>query len=261
MREITDIIEDLRKGTIDCNDQALFLGSLIKALMANLNESILIRNKSVPHLIINTGDDQMWLASKDYNYSDPIDNEDYIYSAVPRCVLTPGSINILGEQLSNPYTRGLMQLELDDYLLDLNAEFRRIPLTLSMNLKYILSSFTDTLELVQQAISKLMFIRTFKFSYLGQTMYASYSMPTTFQDQHLTDLSGETADSKTRTIELDLELECNMPIYEPRTITLNKYIARTPNSLDVKGYYRQDSIEREATDVPGTRGPAGAGAF
>lgn len=253
-KDPTEIINAIRKEELDCNNQASFFGSLIKAFIASLNDSIYIREKPVPHMIINTGDDLMWLAAKDYDIKDPVSNEDYIYNTIPRCIVTPGDINIQTDQLTTPYSRGIFQIENSGFLLDVNSEFRRMPLVINIGLKYILASFGDMLELVQQSISKLMFTRTFKFSYMGQVMYASYNIPTSISDQHITELAGDTQDPKVHTIELTIEIECGMPVYEPKTATLNKYIARTPNNLHIKGPVIADNVHREATDVPGYRG-------
>lgn len=58
---MNEIVAKLRKEELDCNDSQLFFSTLIKGLMKDLNKLIKIRNIPVPHMIINTGDDTMWL--------------------------------------------------------------------------------------------------------------------------------------------------------------------------------------------------------
>lgn len=93
-----DVVSMLRKGELDCNDQQLFFSALIKALMVHLQNQIKIRGQKVPHIIYNTGDDEMWLLEKDYDYSkEPceVTNEQYVYSQVPRCAITIGSLDMV----------------------------------------------------------------------------------------------------------------------------------------------------------------------
>ena len=76
----------LRTGEIDANNQSLFLSILIKGLIYNLNDKISVRGKYVPHYILNTGDDIMYLEVKGQDHSiEPLEvsNEDYIYTMVP----------------------------------------------------------------------------------------------------------------------------------------------------------------------------------
>ena len=56
MIEADKIALKMRKGEIDCNNQELFFSILIKGLLTKLNKDIYIRQQSVPHVIINTGD-------------------------------------------------------------------------------------------------------------------------------------------------------------------------------------------------------------
>ena len=64
---INNVVNDLRNGVLDVNIQELFVSSLIKGLLYNLNKDIKIRNISVPHMILHTGDDRMWLETKGYD--------------------------------------------------------------------------------------------------------------------------------------------------------------------------------------------------
>lgn len=211
------------KGEIDVNNQELFMSSLFKALIYNLNHQMLLRDKSIPHFILNTGDDIMYLENKGQdNSKEPyqVSNEDYVYNSVPRCIVNLGGIEVLEDQITSPYSRGEFEITADDILQAFSAEFRRMPLKFSVTLKYYLDSFTDVLSVTQYIITKLLFIRTFKFDYLGQIIEASYKVPTSFDNEKNITFDGGTTEQKLRTIELTLDVETNMPVYDERT-TIN----------------------------------------
>lgn len=214
------------KGDIDVNNQELFMSSLFKALLYNLNQQIKLREKKIPHFMLNTGDDIMYLEHKGQDINkDPlgVPNEDYIYNSIPRCIVDLGDIEVLEEQITSPYTRGDFELTIDDVLTGFSAEFRRMPLKFSVTLKYYMDSFTDVMSVTQYIITKLLFIRTFKFDYLGQTIQASYKVPTTFSNDKNITFDGGTTDQKLRTIELSLEVETNIPVYNERTVIENNF--------------------------------------
>ena len=57
------------KGEIDVNNQELFIRTLFRALVYNLNNQITCRDKKIPHFVLNTGDDIMYLEKKGQNAS------------------------------------------------------------------------------------------------------------------------------------------------------------------------------------------------
>lgn len=232
------IIEKIRKGIIDINNQELFFSNLIKGLMLKLNEDISIRGIPVPHIIVHTGSDALYLENKGYNNSiEPtqISNEDYIYNISPRCVVNPGGIDLLLDQLTHPYTQGQLQYDSGEQLYNLRGEFRRLPLKLSVELKYFTDSYRDMLELVQQTLTKLAFIRTYNITYMGQTIVCSYKIPEAFSGEHVTELDGTTQDDKSHTLSLSIEIETNLPVYERKTIiSADNYIAVPIHKVDVK---------------------------
>lgn len=238
MNESKNIIEKIRKGEIDINNQELFFSALIKGLMLKLDDDIFIRSKSVPHIITHTGSDALYLELKGYNNSiEPtsISNEDYIYNIVPRCVVTPGGVDIIPDQLTNPYTLGHLQYEANEEVYGLVGEFRRIPIKLAVDLKYFVDSYRDLLEIVQQIITKLSFIKTYNITYMGQSINCSYKIPESFSGEYLTDLDGSTQDDKCKTLQLSIEIESNIPVYAPKTIMLaDNYI----KDYQYRGYER-----------------------
>ena len=62
-----NIIDRIVQGDLDINVQELFMSTLIKGLLYKLNKEIKIRGEVVPHMILHTGNDQMWIETKGYN--------------------------------------------------------------------------------------------------------------------------------------------------------------------------------------------------
>ena len=216
-----NIIEQIRKGELDCNNRELFFSTLIKGLMLKLDDDISIRNRPVPHVTVHTGSDALYLERKGYNQSiEPysISNEDYIYQIVPRCNVNLGGIDLVPDQLTNPYSMGQFQLEDANGIYTLKGEFRRMPVKLGVELKYMTDSYRDMLELIQQIITKLTFIRTFNITYMGQVIPCSYKIPESFSGEHLTELDGKTQDDKLHTMQISLEVETCFPIFSPKTV-------------------------------------------
>ena len=216
-----DIIEKYRNGTLDCNNRELFFSILIKGLLVNLNNLIKMNDSPVPHFILHTGDEQMYLDVKGQDSSiEPtqISNEDYIYNVIPRCIVTPAGIDVIPDQITNPYTRGNFQVEDDENLYTISAEFRRMPVKLSTTLKYYVSTYTDLLEITQKLLTNCSFIRTFNIVYLGQVIQCSYRIPESFQGEHLMEIDETLTDTRYKTLELSIEVESNLPIFANGTV-------------------------------------------
>lgn len=226
-----NVINNIRNNVIDINNQELFFSNLIKGLLLNLEKSISIRSIHVPHIIVHTGSDALYIEEKGYDNSiepQQISNENYIYNIIPRCVVQPSGIDLISDQLTNPYIFGRLQYESDEQLYELVAEFRRMPIKMSVGLQYFTDSFRDMMELIQQLISHLSFIRTYNITYMGQSIKCSYKLPENFSSEHLMDMDGATTDNKSRTLSIDIEIETNMPIYNSQSVMpADKYITKT----------------------------------
>lgn len=227
----------IRKGELDCNNQELFFSALIKGLLHNLNKEISIQGIPVPHIILNTGDDTIYLNIKGQDQSiEPLEvsNENYVYGIVPRCIVTPHGINLESDQTSNPYARGEFQLVFDDNLYTFSSEFRRLPIKFSVDLKYYLNTYTELLELIQHICTKLGWIRTFPITYMGQKIICSYQIQDQFEGNFLTELDGTTQDNRCRTMEMSLELETNLPVFYPGTvISSQRVITNTKPNIKI----------------------------
>lgn len=216
-----ELTNKIRRGEIDINNQSLFFSILIKGLMRHLYDEMVIRGIKIPHIILNTGDDLMYLGVKGYDQSkEPLDisNEDYVYNVIPRCIINPKGINLLPDQLTSPYSWGQFQYESDDTINTFRAEFRRIPLTMSFELTYHFDSYTDLLEAIQHVITNLSFIRTFNITYLGQSIVCSYKIPESFEGDYSLDIDGAYSDSKTKKLSLSIEVETCFPNYNKRSV-------------------------------------------
>ena len=236
------IVEMIRKGDLDINVQELFLSALIKGLLLNLKNDIKIREEAVPHMILHTGDDRLWLEQKGYDASiEPltISNENNVYSIIPKCIVNLSNVDLDSAQLTSPYSIGKMQYVVNDGdysgTYALKGEFRRIPIKMAFELKYYVESYTDMLELIQTVIANLAFIRTYDIIYMGQAIKCSYKIPDSFGEEHTLEIDGALSDSRDHSITLSLEVEANMPVFNNRTIMpASKIITTTVANINFK---------------------------
>lgn len=215
------IAEQIRKGDLDINVQELFLSTIIKGLLYNLNGDIKVRGTAVPHFILHTGDDRMWLETKGYNSSlepNTVSNESGVYSVIPKCIVNPTNVDLDINQLTSPYSNGSIQYEDENGVYLLLGEFRRMPLKLTVELKYYTDSYTDMLELIQYVISNLAFIRTYDIIYMGQKIKCSYKIPESFGDEHTMEIDGAVSENREHVLNLSVEVETNFPVFNNRTI-------------------------------------------
>lgn len=238
MSNIDNVIQDIRNGDLDINVQDLFFSILIKGLLYNLNNCIKVRGDYVPHYITHTGDDRMYLAARGYNASLepnlPSNEIRNIYDIIPKCIVNPSNIDLDINQLTSPYSIGGIQYSDKDGLYMLKGEFRRVPVKISVDLKYYTESYTDMLELIQYIISNLAFIRTFDIMYMGQKITCSYRIPEAFNDEHSMDIDGSMSDSRNHELNLSIEVESNFPVFNNRTIMpADKIITTTINNTTV----------------------------
>ena len=219
--DIKELIFKIRNGEVDVNNQQNMFATLIKGLIVKLNEDISIRGIPVPHMILHTGDDTLYLETKNKEYSafsTETTNENYIYSIIPRCIISPGGVDFLADQLTSPCVLGELNMDYADSTYCLTGEFKRLPFKFSCELKYYLDSYTDALELIQQIATKLSFIRTFSIVYLGKVIKCSYKIPEAYSSEHMTEIDGMSSENRSKIISLSLEIESNLPVFSNQTI-------------------------------------------
>lgn len=232
---LNELWNKLKSGEIDINNQQLFFSIIAKGFIYKLNENLKLHGLSIPHYILNTGDDIMYLEAKGQDYSvEPINvsNENFVYSQIPRCIVQPTGINLQLDQLTNPYARGFFEVEYEDMVYNFRADFRRIPLTYGFSLKYYFDNFIDSLDVIQQIISNLSFVNLFKVTYLGRQINCSYNISENYQTEYMVEFDGITTDSKNRTISLDIDVATNFPtIYNETIIPADMFIKQPTNGL------------------------------
>ena len=219
-----EVWRKFRTGEVDINNQQIFMSILLKGLLYDLNRNLKIRGVNIPHYILNTGDDILYLEAKGYDRSkEPIDNtnEDYVYNVIPRCLVQPSNMNIEIDQLTSPYSNGVFVVEYDNSLYSFNAEFRRLPIMIDVSLKYMLDTFSDALQTIQQIMSKMAFINNFSINYLGNVIYCSYKIPDSMEAETNVEFDGLSTDSKTRNVNIEIEVESNIPIINSKTLVLS----------------------------------------
>ena len=236
-----EIRKKLITGEIDPNNTDLFFGDVIKATISFLNNNIKLRDKRIPHYIMNTGDEVMYRELMGYEYSKTeVTDEDFIYNEVPRCIVSVSEMQTVPDQLTQPYVRGVFDVEYDDNVYEFSAEIKRMPIHMTVSLKYYVDSFTDSLALSQYLITNLSYIRTFRFIYMGNEISASI----TFSDSHSVE-KPETlqfdSESRYKTVGIDLQLDTNLPIFDVRTcVESSAIITKTDNNIG-----RKDNVKDE----------------
>ena len=240
------IQEMIMKGDIDPNTEENFFGSCIKAALLWMNGHITLAGRRVPHYIMNTGDEILYRELMNYAYTKggAITDEDFVYSAVPRCIVTPGSITSQPDQLTQPYVRGVFEISRLGTVYEMSAETRRMPIQITLSLKYIVDSFTDSLMLTQSLMSQVLYIRTFKFAYMGETICCSLKFPESLGDERPQSLEfGD--EGRFKTLSFDLELDANIPICGGRTgVSTDRIITKVDNNIgsEVK---REDYVAKK----------------
>ena len=86
MQDKQSLIQDIRSGKIDINNQELFFSILIKGLMTKLDDNIKIRGIEIPHIILHTGDSTIYQFETNKNHSGDISSMEEIYNIIPRCM-------------------------------------------------------------------------------------------------------------------------------------------------------------------------------
>lgn len=191
-----------------------FFGLLIKGTLAWLTKNIVLYNKPIKHFIFNTGSSVMYVESNGYKFSwNETTGEDAIYMSRPRCVIELGDISIETGELTQPNIRGVYErFNTSKNIEGFNCEFRRIPIQLSMTLKYVLSNFNESIVLLEELISKLAFQRYFKIVYLGQLIECSIELPTSYNIE-INQLDLASTDVNQKTISLQINICSSYPVF------------------------------------------------
>ena len=228
------------------NRDERFFSIVIKGLLSWLNRNIVLYNKSVNHFIFNTGSSYLYMESNGYEYSvTETTGEDSIYMKLPRCIVEISDINIPMEELSAPFSRGNYERRSGNQLQGFNAEIRRLPIEITINMKYYLSNFNETIILLQELIDKLVFQRYFNITYLGKVVQCSIEFPANYNPE-LNKIDMSSPEPTQRNITLDIKICTNYPLIDTRTeIPTDKVIVQFGHKVDLylKGF-KGDSINK-----------------
>lgn len=237
---MTDKFDDLY------NRDERFFSIVIKGLLSWLNRNIVLYNKSINHFIFNTGSSYLYMESNGYEFNlSETTGEDTMYMTLPRCLVEISDISFPMEELTSPYARGNYERRNGNMLCGYNAEIRRLPIELDLNLKYYLSNFNETIILLQELIDKIIFQKYYKINYLGQVIQCSIEFPGNTTPE-LNKIDMTSPDPNQRNITLSIKICTNYPIINERTeIPTDKVIIAYGMDIDLYNHnYTSDKIER-----------------
>lgn len=215
------------------NRDERFFGLLIKGTLAWLTKNIVLYNKPIKHFIFNTGSSIMYVENNGYEFSwNEITGEDAIYMSRPRCIVELGDINIDTSELTQPNIRGVYERNNKSNIEGFNSEFRRMPIQISMTLKYVLSNFNESIVLLEELISKLSFQRYFKIVYLGQLIECSIEFPSSYSIE-INKIDMTSTETNQKNINIQINVCSSYPSFnEMSEISNNSIIGKTSSNLD-----------------------------
>lgn len=196
-----------------------FFSLVIKGLLSFLNKNIVLNGESIQHYIFNTGSSILYVENNGYEFSwCETSGEDQIYMKMPRCIVEFGDIGCDFTELTSPYVRTTYERlsSIDNTIKSYNAETRRLPIELSISLKYVLSTMNESLILIQELVDKLSFQKYFNFIYLGQKILCSIEFPQSYKIE-FNKIDMTSTDVNQKNINLELKLCTNYPIINTNT--------------------------------------------
>jgi len=239
------------------NRDERFFAIVLKGLISWLNRNIVMYNNPINHFIFNTGSTYMYVESNGYEYSwCETTGEDQMYMHLPRCLMTIGAVNVEMEELTQPYSRGLYERKSsDNKIKGYNAEIRRLPVSIDITLKYVLSNFNESIILIQELIDSIFFQRYYKVSYLGQQVECSIEFSQELQIA-IDEIDMSATDMRNRSIELTLKINTNYPIIDIKT--------EVPSDQFIDGFRSDPWLPKQPDPTPEEseyviKAPAGMG--
>jgi len=221
------------------NRDERFFSILVKGVISWLNRNILLYNKSINHFIFDTGSSMIYMESNGYEYSlTETTGEDMMYMQLPRCVMTFNGVSIPQEELSSPFARGNYERRSGNMIRGYNAEIRRLPIEMTINLHYYLSTFNECLVLLQELFDKIVFQQYFNITYLGQLIRCSieYSGDS---NPELNKIDLSSPDPAQKNISMDIKVASNYPIINERSAIPTDHVIENfgvIHNLENEGY-------------------------
>ena len=227
------------------NRDERFFSIVIKGLISYLNRNIVLYDESINHFIFNTGSSYLYVESNGYEYSmEETSGEDTMYMKLPRCILELSDISIPTEELTSPFSRGYYERQNGNAIMGYNAEIRRLPIELTVNAKYYLSNFNESIVLLQELIDKMIFQNYFNITYLGNIIQCSIEFPGSMTPQ-LNKIDMTSPEPNQRNITLDFKICTSYPIINERTeIGTDKVIEVFKVNVD-PDYHESDDVNND----------------
>lgn len=201
-----------------------FFSVLVKGTLGWLTRNIILYDKPIKHFIFNTGSSYMYVESNGYEFSwSETTGEDWMYMQMPRCIVEINDIRFPKEELTNPYSWGSYERLDDNLIKGFSAEIRRVPIEMSISLKYVLSNFNESMILTQELLDKILFQQYFEIVYLGQTIKCSIEFPDNTKVE-INKIDMTSSETNQKNINLDLTICTNYPQINERTEISNNTI-------------------------------------
>lgn len=232
------------------NRDERFFSILTKGVLSWLNNNIVLYNKPINHFIFNTGSSYLYVESNGYEFSmSETSGEDGIYMKMPRCLIEFSDINIPTEELSSPYIRGIYERLSGNEIKGYNAQMRRMPIELTLNARYTLSNFNESIVLIQELIDKVSWQQYFNITYLGQVIQCSIEIDNTYRIE-FNKIDMTSTDVNQKTIEITFKVCSNYPCIDTRTEEEVSNIIRVfGTEVDIHKTKSRDVIEREVKEI------------
>lgn len=199
------------------NRDERFFALLIKGFIGWMTRHIILYNKPVRHFINNTGNSYMYMENIGYEFSwTETSGEDQIYMQTPRATVNIDSFSFPMEELTSPYARGTYERRSGNDIKGYNAQMRRLPIEMTINVHYVLSTMNEALILMQEIVDSFIFQRYFNINYLGNIVTCSIEFPNSEQIQ-INQLDVMSTDTNQKTIDLSLIVCTTYPKIEEDT--------------------------------------------
>lgn len=227
-----------------------FIAILMKGVLSWLTRHIVMYGKPIKHFIFNTGSSYLYIENDGYEYSlSETSGEDTMYMSMPRCICELENISVLTEDLSQPFIRGVYERYVGNEVVGMNAEMMRLPLVMNVKCKYVLSNFNESIVLIEEILSKLVFQQYFRIVYLGQTIQCSIEYPTE-ESIEINKIDMASSETNQKTIEISLKVNANYPKINERSEMRNdQIIGSFKNNLDLHKDLDEEKIDRETYTI------------
>ena len=225
-----------------------FFSIVIKGALGWLTRNIVLYNKPIKHFIFNTGNTVMYMEDTGYEFSETeTSGEDSLYMKTPRCICEIDSFQIQTDDLSSQFVRGTYERlsNLDGQIHGYNAELRRLPIEISLKCKYVLSTFNESIILIQELFDKLVFQKYYRISYLGQIIQCSIEFPTS-SSISFDKIDMTSPQDRTKKIDIDLKICTSYPQIDIRSeLDNSNVISKFGVNFDIHRELSKNKIDEE----------------